>query len=178
MTGASFAELLLRRARQLSHEPDGTNCVTAVSAHVTGERKGNGTSALGEGFPVTGVVFCQTRGRRLIAHGSEKSTVCATENIESEKLLRCAHLSLDIGFCGPLQMTQYTRELIEGKGAWQLRSGSQEERVVPEAHNLERENLGLDSVREDSGGQLRSVFLVGTRGGTATSGCQKTLPVP
>jgi hypothetical protein len=81
-------------------------------------------SAFCEGFPVTGVVFCQTRGRRLIAHGSEKSTVCATENIESEKLLRCAHLSLDIGFCGPLQMTQYTRELIEGKGAWQLGSGA------------------------------------------------------
>jgi len=56
-------------------------------------------------------------------------------------------------------MTQYTRESIEGKGAWQLRSGLQEERAVPESHNLERENLGLGSVREDSGGQLRSAFF-------------------
>jgi hypothetical protein len=102
MTGASFAELLLRRARQLSHDPDGANCLTAVSAHITGERDGNGTSALGKGFPVTGVVFCQTRGRRLVAHSSEKSTVCATENVESEKLLRSVHLSLAIDLCGLL----------------------------------------------------------------------------
>jgi hypothetical protein len=105
--GASVTEPLLCRARQLSHEPDGANCVTAISAHITGERQRNGKPALGEGFPVTGVVFCQTRGRRFIAHGSEKNTVCTTENVESEKLLRRAHLSLDIGFCGPMQMTQY-----------------------------------------------------------------------
>jgi hypothetical protein len=100
--GASVAKPLLRRARQLSHEPDDANSVTAVSAHITGEREGNGAPAFGEGFPVTGVVFCQTRGRRLIAHGSEKSTVCATENVESEKLFRRAHLSLAIDFCGLL----------------------------------------------------------------------------
>ena len=52
-------------------------------------------------------------------HGSEKSTVCATENVESEKLLTCAHLSLAIGFFFPLSMTQYTRELIGGKEARQ-----------------------------------------------------------
>jgi hypothetical protein len=51
---------------------------------------------------MTGVVFCQTRGRRFIAHGSEKNTVSATENVEPEKLLRRAHLSLAIDFCGPL----------------------------------------------------------------------------
>ena len=100
--GASVAKPLLRRARQLSHDPDGANCVTAVSTHITDERQRNGTSALGEGFPMTGVVFCQTRGRRFIAHGSEKNTVSATENVEPEKLLRRAHLSLAIDFCGPL----------------------------------------------------------------------------
>jgi hypothetical protein len=91
--GASVAEPLLRRARQLSHRPDNSNCVMAVSADVIGERQGNRASALGEGGPVTGIAICQALGRRLIAHVGEKSTVRATENIESERLSGCVHLS-------------------------------------------------------------------------------------
>ena len=71
---------------QLSHDLDDADRVTAVSADVAGERQGNGKAALGEGFPVTGVVFRHARGRRLVAHGGEKGTVRATENVEPEKL--------------------------------------------------------------------------------------------
>ena len=38
-------EPLLRRARQLSHEPDDANCVKAASAHITDERQGDIISA-------------------------------------------------------------------------------------------------------------------------------------
>ena len=58
---------------------------------------------------MTGVVISQKHGRRLIAHGSEKNIVSATENVESEKLLRCVHLSLTIDFCDPFSMAQYRR---------------------------------------------------------------------
>ena len=115
---------------QLSHDLDDADRVTAVSADVAGERQGNGKAALGEGFPVTGVVFRHARGRRLVAHGGEKGTVRATENVEPEKLSRCVHLSPCIDFCGLSSTAQYTGESIGGKRARQPRSGSQEERAA------------------------------------------------
>ncbi len=104
---------------------------------------------------MTGIVFCQTRGRRFFAHGSEKRIVRAADNVESEKLLRCDHLSPDIEFCVPSSMAQYTREAIGGKWARQPRSGSQEERVAAATGKMWAEYRpgGFP-------GELRSAFFV------------------